>query len=101
MFLKLLFIGLTLNLFNAFAQSKKLKLGLFTSKTSDCAYIVESQHGESGISVTFTHDPKKFPELSCRNHGFDRYPIGVDIISNKMFRDKRNRNVFQFLTELD
>ena len=76
-------------------MASTLKLGLYVTDSTGpgCAYIVTEQHTD-GVLITFVHDPRYLPVLTCSVNGFDRYPIGAVVKSSTEFVDVRNDNKY-------
>jgi len=75
-----------------------LKFGIYVPSNQElnCAYIVTDRTYDDGVVITFIHDPRKLPELSCPTNGFDNYPIGVEVLSNTSFKDIRTMEKFNY-----
>lgn len=101
---KLLFVSFSLLLsFSALASS--LELGVYVNTSVDranyspCAYLVTDQHvynGRDGVTITFIHDPRVLPQETCKTNGFENYPIGVEVLGTKAFKDVRTGQTYEF-----
>ena len=74
-----------------------LELGLYVTDDNEqgCALEVTQLLEEDAVAVTFRNDPR-FSYATCKNDGFDNYPIVVFPQSEASFVDARTE-YFYFL----